>query len=115
MTKPGKGRQCRWCRAPLPSPAKTGRPREYCRHSCRQRDYEARVRNAELGLTEGELVVTRAELDALRDELYVLQAAIEDVDGDLAQSATAKDLKEALDWVLAAARPLVAHQLSTGA
>ena len=39
-----------------------GRPRRYCKTSCRQRDYEARRRAAELGLSEGELVVTREVL-----------------------------------------------------
>ena len=57
-----------------------GRPRRYCRQSCRQRDYEARRRSAELGLSEGELVVTRAELESVRDRLYVLLCAVEDVE-----------------------------------
>ena len=77
VTKPARTRQagdrCRWCGRPLPSAAPTGRPRAYCRRACRQRDYEARQRARELGLSEGELVMTRAELDGLRDQLYVLE------------------------------------------
>lgn len=83
-----------------------GRPKQFCKQSCRQADYIARQRNAELGISEAELVVTRAALDDLRDRLYVLEAAVEDVDRDLAASGTKQDVRDALDWLLAAARPL---------
>lgn len=54
------------------------------------------------------LVVARAELDALHDRLYELEAAIEDAERDLeaAGNPDARDYREALDWVLRAARPL---------
>lgn len=71
----------------------------------------ARLRARELGLSEQELVVARAELDVLYDRLYVLECAIEDVERDLAQSATKQDLKDAIDWLLESARPLVASRL----
>jgi hypothetical protein len=61
------------------------------------------------------LVVARAELDALRDQLYVLEAAIDDVTRDLAASDEPKDVREALDWLLEAARPLVASAGELGA
>jgi hypothetical protein len=99
---------CAWCRRPLPQARATGRPRVYCRASCRQRAFEQRRRLTELGLSESELVVTRADLDAVRDAVFVLEAAIQDVDADLAASSTPADLRAALDWLLAAARPLVA-------
>lgn len=87
---------------------RTGRPRRYCRRSCRQRDYEARRRAAELGLDEAELVMARGEVDELRDQVYVLAAAIEDVDRDLAESSEPEDVAAALAWLLEAARPLAA-------
>jgi hypothetical protein len=93
----------------LPTPAATGRPRAYCKPSCRQRDYESRRRSKELGLSEHELVMTRDELDALRDRLYVLEAAIEDVERDLEGSPTKQEYAEALDWLLDACRPLVSR------
>jgi hypothetical protein len=94
-----------------------GRPRRFCKQSCRQRDFEARRRAHELGIGEHELIVTRAALDELRDDLYVLACAVEDVERDLAElagaasstAATDHDLREALDWLLEAARPLSAH------
>jgi len=110
VTKPtddGKSGKCRWCNRPLPPPAATGRPRRYCRAVCRQRDFEARQRAAEVGLTESELVVTRAELDTLHDQLYVLEAAIEDVERDLTGTPTKQDYADAVAWLLQAARPLL--------
>lgn len=103
----GEERRCAWCRRPFSTAAGPGRPRKYCRRSCRQRDFEARRRAAELGLAETDLVMTRTELDRLRDDLYVLEAAVEDVERDLAEGDT--DVRAALAWLLAAARPLVAH------
>jgi hypothetical protein len=85
-----------------------GRPAQYCRRSCRQREYEANLRSKELGLGESELVMARSELDRLRDALYVLEAAVEDVDQDLAESGDdPQEVRRSLDWLLAAARPLL--------
>jgi len=86
-----------------------GRPREYCRHSCRQRDYEARRRASERGLDEGEIIVARAHLDALQDRLWVLACAAQDVEGDLARSAELDDYRAALAWLLEAVHPLVSE------
>jgi hypothetical protein len=51
--------------------------------------------------------MTRAELDALHDQLYVLEAAIEDVERDLAGTPTKQDYADAMAWLLQAARPLL--------
>jgi hypothetical protein len=73
----------------------------------------ARHRAAELELSENELVVARSELDALHDELYVLACAVEDVERDLAgrTSPTARELHDALRWLLEAAQPLRSREL----
>jgi hypothetical protein len=100
--------RCRWCGRGFARTEGPGRPAKYCRRSCRQRDYEARRRAKELGLGETELVMARSELDDLRDALYVLEAAVEDVDRDLEDAAEdPRELRRALDWLLAAARPLL--------
>jgi hypothetical protein len=104
----GEVARCAWCHRPLPSQDGPGRPRRFCRQSCRQREYEARRRAAERGLDESEIVVARARLDALHDRLYVLACAVEDVDADLARAAGADDFRAAAEWLLEAARPLVA-------
>jgi hypothetical protein len=111
MTELDPDRRCRYCRRPLPVAARTGRPREFCRSSCRQQEYVRRLRATEVGLAEHELVVTRQELDELHDLLYVLEAAVEDVERDVAAATSAGELREALDWLLDAARPLATHRL----
>jgi len=108
-------RRCKWCRRPFDAATgRQGRPRLYCRRSCRQRDYEARRRREELGLTEGELVIARAQLDDLADKLYVLEAAVEDVERDLAEASEGRDYQEAVAWLLDAARPLVQWRPAQG-
>jgi hypothetical protein len=52
--------------------------------------------------------MARAQIDQMDDALYVLEAAIEDVEGDLSRSAEPDDYRAAVDWLLQAARPLVA-------
>lgn len=67
----------------------------------------ARQRRSEVGLSESELIVARTALEALRDRIYVLEAAIEDVERDLADAEDEHDVRSALDWLLTAARPVV--------
>jgi hypothetical protein len=52
--------------------------------------------------------MARSELDALRDALYVVEAAVEDVDRDLAETGDDPDeVRRSLDWLLTAVRPLL--------
>jgi hypothetical protein len=102
----GDERRCRWCgRRFVPTPGR-GRPRLYCRQGCRQQAHMARKLAAAHGLDAGELVVSRADLEELQSRLYSLQAAIEDVDGDLAASSDPSSVADALGWLLENARPL---------
>lgn len=84
-----------------------GRPRSFCRRSCRQRAYEARQRSAAQQLDESELVATRTALETVRDQLFVLRCAVDDVQRDLAGVPTTQERAEALTWLLDACRPLV--------
>jgi hypothetical protein len=107
-------RRCRWCRRPLPLRTGRGRPREFCSPRCRQWDWVARQRAGELALSDGELVITKATLDELHDDLYVLACAVDDVERDLAAAGptpNAVELRQALNWLLAAARPLRDREL----
>lgn len=63
------------------------------------------------GLDEDDVIVERAALEELQGLLYCLQAAMEDVQRDLAASATARDVREAFDWLVENAEPLVAARL----
>ena len=95
--------QCRWCGRSYEAAPGPGRPRLYCRRSCRQRDYEARRRAAELGLGENELIVTRQELNELRDRLFVLAETVKDVEHDLTDD-DADDERRLLNVLLYAAK-----------
>ena len=101
---------CAWCGQPIgggPNPSGRGRPRRYCKRSCRQRDFEARKRAKELGLAESDLIVARREIERLDDLIFVLGCAIADVEGDIALDGSAAQLGRSLDWLLEAARPLI--------
>jgi hypothetical protein len=95
--------QCRWCGRVYEPADGRGRPRLYCRRSCRQRDYEARRRAGELGLGEHELVVTRQELNELRDRLFVLAETVKDVERDLTDD-DADDERRLLNVLLYASK-----------
>lgn len=112
-TRPAARRdRCAWCRRVLPA-QRTGRPRQYCSQACRQWHWVGRQRATELRLSEDELIVAKAELDALHDELYVLACAVDDADRDLAAAGrpTERELREMIDWLLEAARPLRDREL----
>jgi hypothetical protein len=98
--------KCAWCGRSFTAAAGPGRPRRFCKRSCRQRDFEARQRVRSEGLADDELVVTRRALSTLDDLVYVLACAVEDVERDLAGEHDAADLTRSLDWMLEAARPL---------
>ena len=102
----------------MPERSGPGRTREFCSQRCRQWDWVARQRARELELSDGELVIAKATLDELHDELYVLACAVDDVERDLAAGAaspTAADLRQALDWLLEAARPLREREIAAPA
>jgi hypothetical protein len=71
--------RCAWCRRRLPAPRGTGRPRVYCRRSCRQRAFEARRRLGELSWGEGRL----QELIERQDQLHVVVESLGDLVGEL--------------------------------
>lgn len=98
--------RCAWCGRPFPLTAGPGRPRRYCRRSCRQRDFEARRRAAEHGLADHELIMTREVLNRIDDLVYVLACAVEDVRRDLDAEHDADDVERSLAWLMEAAAPL---------
>jgi hypothetical protein len=61
------------------------------------------------GLGEDDLIISRNQLEDLQGNLYALQAALQDVEGDLDHARSAgdqPDYREAYEWLVAAARPL---------
>lgn len=59
------------------------------------------------GLGDDDVVIDRQRLEELQGVLYCLQAAVEDVDRDLAGNPSAREVEEALSWLLDNARPAV--------
>lgn len=57
--------------------------------------------------------MTRQELEELHDQLYVLEAAIEDVERDLAGAPSIQDYADAVSWLLQAAKPLARRRLGS--
>ena len=106
MTKSLVEERCRWCGRRLPDREGPGRPRRYCRASCRQQAHLARKLASSHGLGDGDVIVDRRRLEELQGALYCLHAAIEDVDRDLAAKPTAAEVRDALGWLLDNARPL---------
>jgi hypothetical protein len=109
MTERGREPRCRWCRRALPERTGPGRPREFCSQRCRQWDWVSRQRARELQLGEEELVIARSELERLHDDLFVLACAVDDTERDLAdggRAMTVDELRDVVDWLLDAARPL---------
>jgi hypothetical protein len=102
-----KSSRCRWCGREVAQKITAGRPRQFCKRSCRQRDFEARTRAKAHGLDEAELIITRAELDDLRDKLFVLECAVQDVHRDLAGEPSKEEYREAVSWLIDAAGPLL--------
>jgi hypothetical protein len=58
------------------------------------------------GLGDDDVVISRDRLEDLQGRLYALQAALEDIDRDLADSDDADDVSEALAWLRENAEPL---------
>jgi hypothetical protein len=107
MTKRQEQERCRWCGRGFAPHVGRGRPRRYCRQSCRQQAHLARKLAAAHGLGDDDVIVDRTALEELQGALYCLQAAVQDVDHDLAASSEPADQADALRWLLDNARPLV--------
>jgi len=103
VTKADGIQRCAYCHRPLAVGARPGRPARYCKRSHRQRAYEARRRAQRSGLADGLVIVGQAELDRLHDRLYALEAALDDVDGDLAQDRSSVAVWEAFEHLYAVA------------
>ena len=58
------------------------------------------------GLGDDDLIVSRAQLEELQSRLYCLQAALEDVERDLAASEEPADVREAFEWLRENAAPV---------
>jgi hypothetical protein len=91
--------RCAWCGRRFVLDPGPGRPRRYCKPSHRQRAYEARTTAKRHSLQPGQALMATDRLDAIRDLLYRIEAAMDDVDVDLAEDDSGHTTREAL-WHL---------------
>lgn len=92
-------RRCKWCGGRFEVDSGPGRPQQYCRQSHRQRAYESRKLAQQHRLGDDEVLVARASFEGLRDFIYRIEAALQDVDADLASGADPEEYRRAL-WHL---------------
>jgi hypothetical protein len=100
--------RCAWCGRAVPAiePPGPGRPRKFCRRSCRQRNFEARVKATRHGLDEHDVVMARTELEELKDLLFVAVCAADDATADLDAADSAPEYRAIAVALLQAVSPL---------
>lgn len=94
--------RCRWCGTAFAPAAGAGRPARYCRRSHRQRAYEARLAADSHNLGPDDVLLSRSVFERVRDVLYLIEAALQDVDRDLAVGAELEEYRKAF-WHLSEA------------
>jgi uncharacterized protein YigA (DUF484 family) len=62
-------------------------------------------------LADGEVVVQQSALDDLADAQYALATALEDLEADLADARSKRDVERAVEDLVAACGPLATLQL----
>lgn len=92
-----------------------GRPRQYCKSSCRQRAYELRRREQSGALRPGEVPISREQFRSLQDRLFELTAALEDVELDLSGRPAASSYKAAFEHLYTVANRLRGAEIRPGA
>ena len=99
--------KCGWCRRAYTATRGPGRPRRFCKRSCRQRDFEARSRAKAHGIDERDLIIARTDFDQLRDDVYVLACALDDAELDLAGAVSVAECLDIVRSIVLAAQPLL--------
>ncbi len=94
----------------MPESDGPGRPRRFCKRSCRQRDFEARQRALAHGVDETDILLARSEVNRLKDEIFVLSCAVEDARRDLVDASTVPEYADIVASLLHAAKSVVAAQ-----
>jgi hypothetical protein len=104
MSRRSRPQPCRWCGRDVTDNG-TGRRRQYCRQSCRQRAYEQRaLMNRAMSLPPDAVVLSPDEAADLSDRVYQVRCAAEDVATALDEGAGATELRELCDALMRAAR-----------
>lgn len=93
-----KAGRCGWCGEAFVQHPK-GRPRRWCKQSCRQRAFEARKYSEKLGVDDTALMVDREQYELLLDRRYEVLMAARDIRKDQQGDRTGLPVEQ-LDWLL---------------
>ena len=104
-------KRCDWCGAGFAANNGPGRPSRYCRRSHRQRAYEARQLAVAHQLGADDVLVSASLLADLQDAVYLIEAALEDIDRDLAEVDDPRSHRDALWHLYGAAAGLRALRI----
>ena len=96
--------RCAYCHRAMPPSRSVGRPRRYCRRSCRQRAFEQRRRDRELTWGEDRLIELVRRYEELGDRLATVDDVVREVRRDLDDGVQidALEVVERLDSALRA-------------
>lgn len=106
VTRRLRPQPCRWCGRDV-ADTPTGRRRQYCRQSCRQRAYEQRAQIAAAtgaSLPADAVVLSADEAEALSDRVYQVRCAAEDLATALDEGVDQAELRQLCDTVVDAAK-----------
>lgn len=92
--------RCGWCHATLAPRTGPGRPRQFCRQSCRQQAYLARKLAAAHGLGDDQLIVDRQSFEVAQDRIALLRQALADLEREAGEERPS-DLAHAFEWLRA--------------
>lgn len=80
--------ECEHCGRPVETDQGVGRPRKYCRRSCRQRAYERRRHQGDLAWGDARLVGLARELAELEDRLDRVRDLVDQLRFDVEDGRT---------------------------
>lgn len=96
---------CAWCGREMPQGGR-GRPRKFCRPSCRQRAYEQRRQLTGTGISADAVIMKPDKVRALGDDLFELRCAAEDIATAAAEGAQPDEIRELCTELVALARQI---------
>lgn len=96
---------CAWCGRQLPQGAR-GRPRKFCRPSCRQRAYEQRQQVSGTKIAADSVIMRPEKVRELGDRLFELRCAAEDVATAAEEGAPAGEIRELCTELVILARTI---------
>ena len=100
-----KAPQCNWCGKGMPTQTR-GRPRKYCSAACKQRAWEQRHNVVGTPIPQDAVIMTPDKAAAFQDGLFELRCGAEDVATAAGEGASAEEIQQLCEELVAVARRL---------